>query len=85
MLKRRRFKQTLQDPLLEEAVRLLPPGAQRDAMFNKLLRPDTAAHIERANSPGPTETMNFVERCFVAMTVAGFVGLTAIVIWMWLT
>jgi hypothetical protein len=88
MLKRRRFKQTLQDrPLLEEAAQLLPPGARRDAMLNKLLRSDTAAHIEdRTNSPGPpTETMDFVERCFLAMTVAGFVGLAAVVIWMWLT
>jgi hypothetical protein len=87
MLKRRRFKQTLQDrQLLEEAAQLLPPGARRDAMLNKLLRPDTAAHIDWANSPGlqpPTETMDFVERCFVAMTVAGFIGIIAVLIWMW--
>jgi hypothetical protein len=88
MLKRRRFKQTLQDrPLLEEAAQLLPPGARRDAMLNKLLRSDTAAHIDdRAPGPQPTtEKMDFVERCFVAMTVVGFIGIIAVLIWMWLT
>jgi len=29
--------------------------------------------------------MDFVERCFVAMAVAGFVGLIAVLVWMWLT
>jgi hypothetical protein len=31
------------------------------------------------------ETMDFVERCFVALTVAGFIGIMAVVVWMWLT
>jgi hypothetical protein len=26
--------------------------------------------------------MDFIERCFVAMTVAGFVGLAAALVWM---
>jgi hypothetical protein len=29
--------------------------------------------------------MDFIERCFVAMTVAGFAGIIAVLIWMWLT
>jgi hypothetical protein len=29
--------------------------------------------------------MDFIERCFVAMTVAGFIGIVAVLIWMWLT
>jgi hypothetical protein len=29
--------------------------------------------------------MDFIERCFVAMTVAGFIGLIAAVVWMWLS
>jgi hypothetical protein len=43
---------------------------------------------DRAKSPGlqpPTVSMNFVERCFVAMTVAGFMGTIAVLIWIWLT
>jgi hypothetical protein len=42
----------------------------------------------RIDSPGlqpPTETMDFVERCFVAMTVAGFIGLIVVLIWVWPT
>jgi hypothetical protein len=27
--------------------------------------------------------MDFVERCFIATAVAGFIGLFAIVVWMW--
>jgi hypothetical protein len=29
--------------------------------------------------------MDFIERCFVALAVAGFIGLIAVLIWMWLT
>jgi hypothetical protein len=29
--------------------------------------------------------MDFVERCFIALAVAGFIGLIAVLIWMWLT
>jgi hypothetical protein len=28
--------------------------------------------------------MDFVERCFIATAVAGFVGLFAVLLWMWL-
>jgi hypothetical protein len=29
--------------------------------------------------------MNVIERCFVPMTVAGFIGLLVLLIWMWPT
>jgi len=28
--------------------------------------------------------MDVVERCFIATAVAGFIGLFAVVVWMWL-
>jgi hypothetical protein len=65
---------------LSEEVAELPPAAERGAILQDLPH-------DWANSPGlqsPTESMNFIELCFVAMTVAGFAGLTATIIWMWL-
>ena len=57
------------------------PGAERGAILQDLRH-------DWASSPGlqpPTETMDLVERCFVAMTVAGFIGIMVVLIWMWPT
>ena len=79
-----RFKQsrTLQDKQaydLREKDGELPPRAERGAILQDLRH-------DWADSPElQPPTMNFVERCFVAMTMAGFIGLIVVLIWMWPT
>jgi hypothetical protein len=41
--------------------------------------------LQPAHTAPHTESMDFVERCFVAIAVLGLVGLAAVVIWMWVT
>ena len=82
MLMGRLFKQsrTLQDTqadLREEAAEL-SSGAERGGILQDL------RHDWQIHQGGSPPTMDLVERCFVAMTVAGFIGLV-MVIWMWPT
>jgi hypothetical protein len=35
-----------------------------------------------AGPAGVTRAMDFIERCFVATTVAGFIGIAAALVWM---
>jgi hypothetical protein len=64
------------DPRKETAE--LSTGARRDAILQDLRH-------DWVDSPERSPTINFVERCFVATTVAGFIGLLVVLIWMWPT
>jgi hypothetical protein len=81
VLEHRRFKQdrTLRDRQahdLREETAEPSPGARRHAILQDLRH-------DWADSPElQPPTMNFVERCFVAMTMAGFIGLIVVLIWM---
>ena len=78
-----RFKQsrTLQDKQAHDLREKVVELSERGAILQDLRH-------DRANPSGlqpPTDTMDLVERCFVAMTVAGFIGIMVVLIWMWPT